>query len=1023
MHVTWNLATKITAVYLVVSAGWIYFTDRLLKIIATTPEEITALATYKGLLFVTTTAGLLYLLILAFSRKQCNRCHSIQETVNDAILIFNSSTGAILDVNRKACEMFGLTREEYFHDWPDPASADGSPDIRSVAGEWFHNSLTETPRRFEWQTVRKDGTAVWVDITLKKAMINGTERRIAVARDITARKRAEGSLHETNRTLRMLLKCNEVLIRAAQEAELLQDICAIVVEEGGYRCAWVGLAENDFKGNIRPAAQAGFLPESAAVTDITEVNNERGQGPTGTAVRTGAPCLVRDVRTDSRYAPWREAALATGYLSSLSVPLVSSGRVLGALTVGASDADAFDDEEIKLMSQLAGDLAYGIMSLRTAAQQRRIEQELVSSERNLAEAQTIAMLGSWEYDMEKDEEHRSDEFFRILGIAPINGGRAHDSIFDYIHPDDKDFVMKKIVETLEKGKPYDVEYRIIRPDGAVRVIHARGKTLENSDGKKTRFLGTALDITERKQTEDALRNSELRFRSLVEATTDWIWEIDANNRYVYSSPKSRDLLGNDSGEIIGRTPFDLLHEGAALSLKRSLRDIVTERKPFFGLEMETCANGVVVTIETSGVPIYDENGAFNGYRGISRDVTERKKLEQKYLQAQKMEAVGQLAGGIAHDFNNILTAIIGFEHLLQERLNDEKSLHFAKQVSMLAEKASHLTRDLLAFSRKQPMNPKPIDLNMNIQNLGKILQRLIGEDVELRSILQEGAMPVLAVSGHLEQVFMNMATNARDAMPDGGLLTIKTETAFIDNDFVKMNGYGAPGRYALVSVSDNGCGMDEETRLKVFEPFFTTKEVGKGTGLGLSTAYGIIRQHGGFLSVYSEPGEGSTFRIYLPVLEEEAGLERDPADLLLPPPGRETVLLVEDEPEVREMTRTLLEKHGYQVITAIDGEHALEVFAEHEEKVELLILDVIMPKRNGKEIYDCISRCREDIKTIFISGYTADIVEQKGIPENCHLVSKPFSPHAFLWKVRNVLDEGNDTVAGAVSGHSRNASF
>jgi PAS domain S-box-containing protein len=802
----------------------------------------------------------------------------------------------------------------------------------------------------------------------------------------------------------MLLKCNEVLIRAINETELLQDICTIVVEDGGYRCAWVGLAGNDFKGSIRPAAQAGFLPESAAVTDITEVDNERGQGPTGTAVRTGTPCLVRDVRTDPRYAPWREAALTTGYLSSLSVPLVSSGRIWGALTVGATEPDAFDSEEINLMSQLAGDLAYGIMSLRTAAEQKRIEQQLVTSERNLAEAQTIARLGSWEYDMEKDEEYRSDEFFRILGVPPKKGGRADDSIFDFMHPDDRESVMKKLVETMERGKPYDVEYRIIRPDGAVRVIHARGKTLENSAGKHTRFLGTALDITERKQIEDAFRDSEHRFRSLVEATTDWIWEIDENYRYVYSSPKARDLLGYESGEIIGRTPFDLFPQGVALSLERSLRDIVTERKPFSGLEMETCADNSVGIIETSGVPIFDENGAFQGYRGISRDITERKKLERKYLQAQKMEAVGQLAGGIAHDFNNILTAIIGFEHLLMERLDDEKSRHFANQVSMLAEKASHLTRDLLAFSRKQPMNPKPMDLNENIQNLGKLLQRLIGEDVELHSTLQEGELPVLAVSGHLEQVFMNLATNARDAMPDGGLLTIKTESAFIDSDFVQMNGYGTPGRYALVSVSDTGCGMDEETRLKVFEPFFTTKEVGKGTGLGLSTAYGIIRQHGGFLTVYSEPGEGSTFRIYLPILDEYVGTERDPSALLFPPPGTETVLLVEDEPEVREMTRTLLEKNGYRVYEATDGEQALEQYVANEEQVDLLILDVIMPKRNGKEIYDIIRRSREDIKTIFISGYTADIVEQKGIPETCHLVSKPYSPHAFLWKVRNVLD-------------------
>ncbi len=1004
MHIKLNLATKVTIAYLTASASLIFSTDRLLKVLRITPDQLSTIDALKSVLFFLSTSVFLFLLIHALSRKQCNRCHSILETLNDAILIYNTANGQILDVNRKACELFGLKRGEYFDPVLNAGSGEGTQDIHVAAQAWFKRFMANAPARFEWKTVRSNDTELWVEITLQKVVINGTERKMAVARDITDRKRAECSLYESNRTLRMLLKCNEVLIRATHETELLRDICNIVVELGGYRCAWVGLKENDSTECIRPKAQSGFHPKGQVMAEIPETGTDGELGPTGTAVRTGTPCVVRDVRTDSRYFPWHDFAQAAGYLSMMSVPLVSSGRVLGALTVCAEKADAFDEEEIKLMGQLAGDLAYGMMSLRAVEEQKRIAGELAASERNLAEAQSIAMLGSWEYDMEKDEEHRSHEFFRILGVPPTKGGRAEDSLFDYIHPDDKDFVRGKIVETLEKGKPYDVEYRIIRPDGAERVIHARGKTLENASGKNARFLGTALDITERKQIEDALRNSEVRFRALVEATTDWIWEIDANYRYVYSSPKGRDLFGLDRGKIIGRTLFDLLRQGGAISPDKNLVEIVTERNPFFGLEMEAWNDSGAVIIETSGVPIYAKNGVFCGYRGISRDVTERKKLERKYLQAQKMEVVGRLAGGIAHDFNNILTAILGFEHLLRERLSDEKSLHFARQISLLAEKASYLTRDLLAFSRKQPMNPKPIDLNENIRRLEKFLERLIGEDVELRSTLQGGKLPVLAVSGHLEQVFMNLATNARDAMPDGGMLTIKTESTEIDGDFIRMNGYGTPGRYALVSVSDTGCGMDEETRHQIFDPFFTTKEVGKGTGLGLSTAYGIVRQHSGFISVYSEPGEGSTFRIYLPIVDEDVAREQESGEMLLPPPGKETVLLVEDEPGVSEMTRALLEKHGYRVHTARDGDEALERYIANEEEVDLLILDVIMPKKNGKEIYEIIRRSREDIKTIFISGYTADIVEQKGIPETCHLVSKPYSPHSFLWKVRTVLD-------------------
>ncbi|MHC1697857.1 MAG: ATP-binding protein [Geobacteraceae bacterium] len=401
---------------------------------------------------------------------------------------------------------------------------------------------------------------------------------------------------------------------------------------------------------------------------------------------------------------------------------------------------------------------------------------------------------------------------------------------------------------------------------------------------------------------------------------------------------------------------------------------------------------------TSGVPIFDEHGTFCGYRGIDRNISDRKKLEEKYLQAQKMEAIGQLAGGIAHDFNNILTAIIRFEHLLMETVQSEKSRHYALQVLALADKASNLTRDLLAFSRKQTIHPNQLDVNVTIKQIGKILKRLIGEDIELHLNLHDTPLPVMAVTGHLEQVFMNLATNARDARPDGGFLTITTEFTQIDDSYVDLNGQGEAGKYALISFSDTGMGMDESTRLRVFEPFFTTKEIGKGTGLGLSTSYGIIHQHEGFINVYSEQKEGTTFRIYLPLIDSVEVFDSDSR-------GAEVVLLVEDEPEVRQVMSTLLERNGYQVIIAVDGDHALEQYLEYEDSVDLLILDVIMPKKNGKEVYDIISKTRDGLKTIFISGYTAAIVEQKGIPETCHLVSKPFSPHEFLWKVRDVLDD------------------
>lgn len=999
-----RMALTISLVYCSIASIWIYVTNSLLPRLVETPSAISSLATLKGIFFIGATSVFLYLVIDSLERRKCNQCHSVLETVNDAVFIYDPESGTILDVNKKGCELFGRRRIDFQQGIPEVKAGedhDGSYD----PNEWFKRLPIDGGDTFEWQTRHRDGRQIWLHVRLQEVAINGIPRILAIARDISERKRSENSLKRLNRILRMLLTCNDALTHAQSETELFESICKIIVEDGFFRFAWVGLADNAQAKSVIPAAHAGFVLGSTTMTNITWKETELGNGPTGTAIREGLPCLIKDVQNDIRFRPWREEAIRCGYMTVLSVPLIVSDRVIGALTVGSSEADAFDDEEKNLMLQLAEDMAYGIASMKIAADRKRMEYALVKSEKNLAEAQSIASLGSWEYDLVTDEEYRSDEFFRILGLPPSDDGRAVDSVFDYIHPDDRDVVLKKVTETLEKGKPYDVEYRVVRADGSERVLLAQGKTIEDDIGKPIKFIGTALDISERKKTLTALMESEHRFRSLVETSTDWIWEVDENCQYIYSSPKIRDLLGYEPEEIIGKSPFNLMHPQDAQRLKHLFEQHKTGPRPFTAVEKITIhRNGAFVTIETSGAPFFDEKGKFSGYRGIDRDVTDRKKLEEKYLQAQKMEAVGQLAGGIAHDFNNILTAIIGFEHLLIDSVTHEKPRHYAMQVLSLADKASNLTRDLLAFSRKQTIHPKHLDINDSIRRIGKILKRLIGEDIELQLNLYDKTLPVLAVMGHMEQVFMNMATNARDAMPDGGLLTINTDSVDIDEQFARVHGHGRVGKYAVIAFSDTGMGMDEATRVRVFEPFFTTKEVGKGTGLGLSTAYGIIHQHEGFITVYSEPGEGTTFRIFLPLVDGTQEDDSETRNILQPPRGIETILLVEDEPEVREVMSSLLENNGYQVLIAVDGEHALEQYGTYDETIDLVILDVIMPKKNGKEVFEIISRTRDNLKTIFISGYTADIIEQKGIPESCHFVTKPFSPHAFLWKVRDVLD-------------------
>jgi signal transduction histidine kinase/CheY-like chemotaxis protein len=386
----------------------------------------------------------------------------------------------------------------------------------------------------------------------------------------------------------------------------------------------------------------------------------------------------------------------------------------------------------------------------------------------------------------------------------------------------------------------------------------------------------------------------------------------------------------------------------------------------------------------------------------SQTEDEKEKLHAQLLQSQKMEAVGQLAGGISHDFNNILTAITGYAHIMKMKMNEDDPLRkYTDHLLSLSDRAANLIQSLLAFSRKQVTNPRPVNINEVIRTVEKLLLRLIGEDIRVERELTENNLIVMADVGQLEQVLMNLATNALDAMPAGGLLSIRTEMSDIDHEFIKEHGFGEEAQYALISVTDTGAGMDRETSRKIFEPFFTTKEVGKGTGLGLAMAYGIIKQHNGYIYVYSEPGQGTTFKIYLPLTQATT-------EELTPEPVRaetETILLAEDEAVVREFTKKLLEEYGYTVIEAIDGEDAIEKFKMYGDRIQLLILDAIMPKKTAREVYGEIKIMNPDIKVLFTSGYPADIVHKNNIEEGFVFIEKPVSPMTILKKVRETLDK------------------
>ncbi|MBI5376920.1 MAG: response regulator [Candidatus Schekmanbacteria bacterium] len=464
-----------------------------------------------------------------------------------------------------------------------------------------------------------------------------------------------------------------------------------------------------------------------------------------------------------------------------------------------------------------------------------------------------------------------------------------------------------------------------------------------------------------------------------------------------------DIVGNHCYKISHHLDKPCFEFGEACPVKETFET----GKPHSSVYALYDESEVPIYIEVKAYPVTDSSNKVTSVIETLNNITEKRKLEEQLRQAQKMEAIGQLAGGIAHDFNNILSAIIGYGNLLEMKMKSDNPLKVnVNHILESAERAASLTHSLLAFSRKQIIEMKHVNLNEVIKRVDKFLARIIGEDIDLSMKLSETSLNIMADAGQIEQVLMNIAANARDAMPQGGKLSIETESVELDEIFIKAHGYGEKGNYALISVSDTGIGMDEKTQKKIFEPFFTTKETGKGTGLGLSIVYGIIKQHNGYINVYSEPGQGTTFKIYLPAITAKEEEKQTAIIQPVMPTGSETILVAEDNETVRELMSSMLETFGYKVMTADDGQDAIIKFTEDKDKIDLVILDLIMPKKNGREAYNAIKKIKPAMKFIFMSGYTADKIYKDGyLEEGSNYILKPFSPRDFLIKVRDVLDK------------------
>jgi two-component system cell cycle sensor histidine kinase/response regulator CckA len=679
------------------------------------------------------------------------------------------------------------------------------------------------------------------------------------------------------------------------------------------------------------------------------------------------------------------------------------------------------DHSISLMRGPTGE-AIGFRGVaRDITDRIRAEKLLRESEEKYRTVLETMEEGLFEFDLKGNTTFVNDAACRLTGYD-----RDELIGMDYRKrfPPETARLMKKIYNRIyETGKPeFIMDYEIIRKDGSIRTLQSNVALIRDAAGQPKGFRTLVRDVTDRKKAEEALGMSEDRYRMIVENIHETIWSMDHDLRYTYISPSIFRISGYTAYEMQNIIPLSqqMTPESHALALQVVDEELAKEQlggrvdsvhTRILELEMYHKSGGTYWA-EVTGTFNRDENGKIIRIVGVTRDITERKtaeiekkRLEGQLLQAQKMESVGRLAGGVAHDFNNMLTVIHGYAEMIKSRLpQDDPIFRDVLEIEKAASHSRDLTRQLLAFSRKQIIEPKLMDLNALISGTEKILSRLIGTDIDLRFYPGKNIWKIMFDHSQLEHILVNLVANARDAMTNGGKLTIETENIHLNEAYCKTHLGFLPGYYVLLGVSDDGAGMDREILQHVFEPFFTTKETGRGTGLGLATVYGIVKQNNGFINVYSEPGKGTTFKIYIPRSIEQGEVVEEAAEEA-PVSGTGTILLVEDEDMVRQITTEMLESIGYKVVATGDPRDALSFLGKGGTEFELVITDVVMPGMSGNELRTCIESVRPGTKLLFISGYTSNVILHRGVlEEGVHFIQKPFSISDLARKVSEAIN-------------------
>jgi PAS domain S-box-containing protein len=882
--------------------------------------------------------------------------------------VFDLETLNFLEVNEAAIQDYGYSRDEFL--------AMTIMDIRppEKASQPKAAAFSASGRGLVWRHRRKNGSLIDVEVVWSPMAFRNRFAALTMATDVTDRRRVE---HRN--TIFSKLSHRLSSVTTAPEAAM------IICEAADGLFKW-----DDFALDLYFAGR----DEVFSLLNITTVEGQRVEIPAALQPKA-ASALIR--RVVNRGAELLSATESKDHSSAtMLAPILKGPQVIGVLFVQNHVLGSYVQTDLEVLQTLADQCSGALERVRAEGQLRQTEQRF----RDLFENSPDAILVE-------------DLAGKILDVNPA-GCMLHgllreeligrNAVEDLLPADRREDARGKF-RKLAAGKLSWVEDEIMTADGRVIPVEVRAGRVEYY-GKPALLLHVR-DITERRSAESALQSSEMLFSSVWVNSVDGMMLTDENGVVIAANDAYCKLVGMAAAEL-ERQPFTIVYGASEnpFEMIKNHRERFRNRSDRQKIERQCVLhNGETVTLEIthSFVEVHSERPLM---LSLFRDVTAQRRLEEQFRQSQKMEAIGQLAGGVAHDFNNILTVIHGHASLLGMSSLDETGARSAKQITQAAERAAGLTRQLLAFSRRQLIQPRRLDANKIVGNMSEMLGRLLGEDVALQLNYSQAPAIVEADAGMMEQILLNLAVNARDAMPRGGQLAIRIAIVQVDSAHVQRQPEARLGRFVCVSKSDTGCGIPPENLPRIFEPFFTTKEIGKGTGLGLATVYGIVKQHQGWIEVESTVGKGTTFRIYIPFIgETQAEVEKNGTPVAVRG-GTETILLVEDERPVRELVARVLQKHGYKVWQAASGNDALGVWQEYKKEINLLLTDLVMPgNMNGHDLAEKLRIEHPGLKVIFTSGYSADIVGKNfKLERDLNFLQKPYQPQALALIVRRCLD-------------------